>query len=81
LVGTFLGILMCYGFVGPLATSMKNRIEEDSQYLSCMKHALLAFHKGVAGVISVEFARRSLYADVRPGFLGLEKACNEAKKR
>jgi len=51
------------------------------QYLGCMKHALLSFHKGVAGVIAVEFARRSLYAEVRPAFLELEKACNETKKR
>ncbi|MBU0982289.1 MAG: flagellar motor stator protein MotA, partial [candidate division Zixibacteria bacterium] len=81
LVGTFLGILMCYGFVGPLASSMKNRVNEDAQYMTCMKHALLSFHKGVAGVIAVEFARRALFAEVRPGFLELEEACNEAKKR
>ncbi|MEW6049691.1 MAG: flagellar motor stator protein MotA [Candidatus Zixiibacteriota bacterium] len=81
LVGTFLGILGCYGFVGPLATSMNHRTSEDKQYLTCMKHALLSFHKGVAGVIAVEFARRSLFAEVRPEFLELEKACNEAKRR
>ncbi len=81
LVGTFLGILGCYGFVGPLAVSMKHRLNEGKQYLMCMRHALLAFHKGVAGVIAVEFARRSLYAEVRPGFTELEDACNETKKR
>lgn len=81
LVGTFLGILACYGFVGPLAGSLKAKIDTESQYLSCMKHALLSFHKGVAGVIAVEFARRTLYAEVRPGFLELEEACNEAKRR
>ena len=81
LVGTFLGILACYGFVGPLATSMKHRVHESGLYLSCMKKALLSFHKGVAGVISVEFARRSLFAEVRPDFLELENACNEAKRR
>ena len=81
LVGTFLGILGSYGFVGPLSASLKHRINDTKQYLGCMKHALLSFHKGVAGVIAVEFARRSLYAEVRPGFLELEKACNEAKKR
>lgn len=81
LVGTFLGILGCYGFVGPLAASLKHRSHDGHQYLICMKHALLAFHKGVAGVIAVEFARRSLFAEVRPGFIELEKACNEAKKR
>lgn len=81
LVGTFIGVLACYGFVGPLANSLKARIDENSQYLGLMKHALLSFHKGVAGVIAVEFARRSLYVDIRPGFLELEEACNETKKR
>ena len=81
LVGTFLGVLACYGFVGPLANSLKARVDENSQYIALMKHALLSFHKGVAGVIAVEFARRSLFANVRPGFLELEAACNEAKRR
>jgi chemotaxis protein MotA len=81
LVGTFMGVLACYGFVGPLANSLKSQVDEKGQYLRVMKHALLSFHKGVAGVIAVEFARRTLYGDVRPGFLELEKACNDAKKR
>jgi chemotaxis protein MotA len=81
LVGTFLGVLGSYGFVGPLAASLKHRLNDNKQYLSCMKHALLAFHKGVAGVIAVEFARRTLYAEVRPDFVELEKACSEAKRR
>ena len=81
LVGTFLGILGCYGFVGPLAASLSHRTHDTKQYLGCMKHALLSFHKGVAGVIAVEFARRSLYDEVRPSFVDLEKACNEAKKK
>jgi len=81
LVGTFLGILLCYGFVGPLATSMKHRVNEGTQYIKCMKHALLAFNKGVAGVIAVEFARRALFNEIRPDFIELEEACNEAKKR
>ncbi|MFH1687074.1 MAG: flagellar motor stator protein MotA [bacterium] len=81
LVGTFLGILMCYGYVGPLATALKHRAEESGQYIRSMKHALLAFNKGVAGVIAVEFARRALATDVRPSFTELEDACNAAKKR
>jgi chemotaxis protein MotA len=81
LVGTFLGILGCYGFVGPLATSLKHRVSDNRQYVACMKHALLSFNKGVAGVIAVEFARRTLEAEVRPGFTELEQACNEAKRR
>ncbi|RKX26887.1 MAG: flagellar motor stator protein MotA, partial [Candidatus Zixiibacteriota bacterium] len=81
LVGTFLGILGSYGFIGPLAGAMKHRLNDDKQYLTCMKLALLSFHKGVAGTISVEFARRSLFAEVRPSFTELEDACNEAKKK
>lgn len=81
LVGTFLGILGCYGFVGPIAANMKHRITENMQYIACMKHALLSFNKGVAGVIAVEFARRTLFADVRPGFIELEETCNATKKR
>jgi len=81
LVGTFLGVLGCYGFVGPLAASLKHRVTENRQYMACMKHALLSFNKGVAGVIAVEFARRTLYAEVRPDFLELENACNETKRK
>jgi chemotaxis protein MotA len=79
LVGTFLGILGSYGLVGPLSMSLKHRLNDNKQYLMCMKHALLAFHKGVAGVIAVEFARRSLYSGVRPGFTELETACNATR--
>ena len=81
LVGTFLGVLGSYGFVGPLAQSLKHRVTSNGQYINCMKHALLSFNKGVAGVIAVEFARRTLYAEVRPGFTELEDACNETKRK
>jgi len=81
LVGTFLGIFASYGFFGPLSRSLSLRNNDAKQYFSCMKQALLSFHKGVAGVIAVEFARRSLYAEVRPGFLELEKACNAVKRK
>ena len=81
LVGTFLGIFAAYGFFGPLARGLTLRSNDGKQYLNCMKQALLAFHKGVAGVIAVEFARRSLFVEVRPGFIELEKACNEVKRK
>lgn len=80
LVGTFLGILFSYGFVGPLAACLKHRLNDGRQYMGCMKNSLLSFNKGVAGVIAVEFARRSLFSEVRPNFLELEAACHEAKK-
>jgi len=81
LVGTFLGIFASYGFFGPLARGLALRNNDAKQYFNCMKQALLSFQKGVAGVIAVEFARRSLYAEVRPGFLELEKACNDVKRK
>ena len=81
LVGTFLGIFASYGFFGPPARILTLRNNDAKQYFNCMKQALLSFHKGVAGVIAVEIARRSLFAEVRPGFLELEKACNDVKRK
>ncbi|MEW5925277.1 MAG: flagellar motor stator protein MotA, partial [Candidatus Zixiibacteriota bacterium] len=68
LVGTFLGVLLSYGFVQPLATNLQSMNEEESKYYICLKQGLLAFHKGFAASISVEFARRVIPSDVRPGF-------------
>jgi chemotaxis protein MotA len=75
LVGTFLGILMCYGFVGPMATALEAVVEFEAQYLNCMKSGLLAMSKGVAPAIAVEFARRAIPAEVRPGFTETEQYC------
>ncbi|RKX28010.1 MAG: flagellar motor stator protein MotA, partial [Candidatus Zixiibacteriota bacterium] len=65
LVGTFLGILLSYGFVQPLATNLQNMNEEEAKYYVCLKQGLLAFHKGFAASIAVEFARRVIPSDVR----------------
>jgi chemotaxis protein MotA len=75
LVGTFLGILMCYGFVGPMATSLEHSVEHDGQYLNCIKTGLVAMSKGLAPAIAVEFARRAIPAEVRPGFAETEQYC------
>jgi chemotaxis protein MotA len=75
LVGTFLGILMCYGFVGPLATSLEHVIERDSHYLICIKTGLLAIYKGFAPTIAIEFARRVIPHEVRPAFDEAEQYC------
>ncbi len=81
LVGTFLGILLSYGFVGPLASNMENMNKEWSQYYVVIKQALLGFHKGMAPSIAVEFARRSISSDVRPGFIELETACKATREK
>ncbi len=74
LVGTFLGILMAYGFVGPLAAAFTNIIEADARYYHCMKAGILAHIAGHPPTISVEFARKTLSSDVRPSFYELEEA-------
>jgi len=72
LVGTFLGILLCYGFAGPLASAMENRAQEDGKAFECVKVALMANLRGYNPMVSVEFARKSLVAQVRPSFMELE---------
>lgn len=79
LVGTFLGILLSYGVMGPLATAMGHMNAELGKFVECMKHGLLAHAKGVSPSIAVEFARRSIAAIARPTFDELEKACRAAK--
>lgn len=74
LVGTFLGILIAYGFVAPLATAMKAAQEANSKYIICLKAGILAHVQGYAPAVSVEFARKALMSDARPTFLELEEA-------
>jgi chemotaxis protein MotA len=78
LVGTFLGILLCYGFVGPMATHMETFVEDDARYLICLKTGLLAVYKGFAPAIAIEFARRVIPADIRPDFDETEQFCRSA---
>jgi len=78
LVGTFLGILLCYGFLGPLAANLTKMNDAEAEYLQCLRQGVIAFAKGQAPVISVEFARRSIPSGVRPSFKELEVACRGA---
>jgi chemotaxis protein MotA len=75
LVGTFLGILLCYGLVGPLAASMQKIAEDEGAYLHVLRVVMIAFLKGTAPIMAVEFARRAIPGHVRPGFLQVEKHC------
>jgi chemotaxis protein MotA len=72
LVGTFLGILLAYGFVGPMAISLNHTIEDDGKAFECVKVCLLASLNGYAPQIAVEFGRKTLYSHNRPGFQELE---------
>jgi chemotaxis protein MotA len=79
LVGTFLGILLSYGFVQPLATSLEHRVGEELQLDHAIKAGILAIHKGFAPAIAVEFARRVVPEEVRPTFEETEQLCRAAR--
>lgn len=74
LVGTFLGVLLSYGFVAPVANSVKAVYAADAKYLQCMKVGLLANLNGYPPAVSIEFARKTLFSDVRPTFYEIEEA-------
>jgi chemotaxis protein MotA len=75
LVGTFCGILLAYGFAGPMAGAVKARFDAESKYFVCMKAGILAYMQGYAPAVAVEFARKALNSDVRPSFYEVEAAC------
>jgi len=77
LVGTFLGVWLAYGFVGPLANILKSTSESEAKYYFCMKAGMLAYMQGYAPAIAVEFARKALESDVRPTFYEVEEAMAE----
>jgi chemotaxis protein MotA len=79
LVGTFLGILLCYGFLGPLATNLGKMNDAEADYLRCLRQGVIAYLKGSAPVLAVEFVRRSIPGEVRPSFKELEAACRGGK--
>jgi len=73
LVGTFLGILISYGFVSPIATQLEQKAEVGGKIYQCIKAVLLASMNGYAPQVAVEFGRKVLYSADRPGFLELEE--------
>ena len=78
LVGTFLGVWLAYGYVGPLAGAINSRAESEIKYYVCIKVAVLALLQGCAPQVAVEFARKTLHHDVQPTFLEVEEATNKA---
>src|SRR5690606_31368404 len=72
MVGTFLGILLAYGFVAPLASVVERRTVASAKVLECIKVTLLASMNGYPPPLAVEFGRKVLYSYVRPSFLELE---------
>jgi chemotaxis protein MotA len=72
LVGTFLGILLCYGVVGPVASRLDNLGEARTQFLQVLRTAMVAFAKGASPILALEYGRRSIPVECRPSFNEME---------
>jgi chemotaxis protein MotA len=81
LTGTFIGILLAYGFVSPLATLLEQKLHESTKMFQCVKVTLLASINGYAPAIAVEFGRKVLFSTERPSFSELEEHVKGAKSR
>jgi len=81
LVGTFLGILLAYGFVAPIASALEQKLDESSKMLECVKVTLLASLNGYAPQLAVEFGRKVLYSTERPTFMELEEHIKQSRSR
>jgi len=78
LVGTFLGILLCYGLVGPVAANMSKTAEDEQAFYHFLRVLIVAFIKGTAPVLAIEVGRRAIPGHVRPSFQEVEKSCRSA---
>jgi chemotaxis protein MotA len=77
LVGTFLGILLCYGCVGPLGANLAKLVEDEHAFYHVLRVVMLAFIKGMSPSLAVEMGRRAIPEHVRPSFQEVEKACRQ----
>ena len=81
LVGTFLGILLAYGFVAPLSGLLEQKLHESSKTFQCVKVTLLASLNGYPPTIAVEFGRKVLFSTERPSFAEMEEHIKQAKSK
>jgi chemotaxis protein MotA len=79
LVGTFLGILLSYGYVQPIGVHLEHIAAEETKYLQCIKSAMISFSSGANPLIAIEFARKSIFSFNRPSSNEMEEACKQAK--
>ncbi len=81
LVGTFLGILLAYGFVSPLASKLEHNLHESSKMFECIKITLLANLNGYSPVLAIEFGRKVLFTTERPSFIEMEDHVKKSKNK
>ncbi len=79
LVGTFLGVLLCYGFFQPLSAQIEIQAANEEIYLRSIKAGVVAYAKGMPPIVAVEFARRVIINELRPSFAEVEDACRAIK--
>ena len=72
LVGTFLGILLAYGFVGPMSTAMERMARDETQFYNTIKICILGFLQGHPPQVAIEFGRKATPGELRPSFKDLE---------
>lgn len=80
LVGTFLGILLAYGFVGPMSTALERRAEDEAKFYACLKACILANVQGYSPQVAVEFGRKTMASTLRPSFQELEQHLRGTKE-
>ncbi len=80
LVGTFLGILLCYGMVGPLSSSLSKLVDDEQAYYHVLRVLMLSFIKGMSPSIAIELGRRAIPEHVRPSFQEVDKACRQKEE-
>jgi len=81
LVGTFLGVLLCYGFVGPMSINLEHQVRQRESLLNVAKACLMGFSQGHHPAMAVEFARRAIPGEIRPTFEELEDALKAVRKK
>src|SRR5205823_12825861 len=79
LVGTFLGVFLCYGLFHPIATNAELQGVANAKYLRCIKEGLLASVRGSAPIVAIEFARKAIFSDERPTSEETDQACRGLK--
>lgn len=80
LVGTFLGILLCYGMVGPLSSNLSKLVDEEQAYYHVLRVLMMSFIKGMSPALAIELARRAIPEHVRPSFQEVDKACRQKEE-
>ncbi len=78
LVGTFLGILLCYGFIGPMSANLAKLAHEQHEYWHVLRVTMIAFMKGTSPLLSTEMGRRAIPGHVRPSFQEFEANCKRS---